>query len=350
MSGQPRARARQAGVDRVLVGPGREHEQRRLGDDRGRELAKPRGLLAARVMQVLDHEQERRLAAGRLDQLAHDLHAPVLDRLGVEIALDGRLVRRERRADQSAGVQDALGRQAPGRDRGADRLAALGRARVGPDAEQAREQRRQRAARFHLAEVENLHAMGGDALAARDAGERLEQPRLADAGFAARDDRAAASRRDAALEQRGHQRELRVPAGEQHLARADRAAQVIGQQDFVRRSAPCERVGIANRVAGERKRAVDARRQERALRDADGRRAGHEVGGGKRLLKRLRGAERPLRLVAGEVFEAEHCVQGLPRKPVRAAAVQRDGFVEELLQALRELAGLLRIERATPAT
>ena len=54
-----------------------------------------------------------------------------------------------------------------------------------------------------------------------------------------------------------------------------------------------ERVGVADRVAGERERAVDARRQQRALRDADGRRAGHEVGRGERLLQRVRGARAP---------------------------------------------------------
>ena len=35
------------------------------------------------------------------------------------------------------------------------------------DAEQAREQRRERAARLHLAEIEDLHAMAGDAARTR---------------------------------------------------------------------------------------------------------------------------------------------------------------------------------------
>ena len=63
-------------------------------------------------------------------------------------------------------------------------------------------------------------------------------------------------------------------------------------------------------------------------------------------MKRLRGAQRPLRLVAGEVLEAEDRVQAVSREPVGDAAVQRDGLVEEPLQALRQLARLLRVERA----
>ncbi len=337
------------GVDRVLVGPRGQHEQRRLRDDRGRELAEPRGLLAAGVVQVLDHEQERRPRAGRLDQLPHDRHAAVLERLRVDVALDRGLVRGQRRADQAARVQDAVGRQAAGLDRLDDRAPALGRPGVRGDAEQAREQRGERAARLHLAEVEHLHAMTGDAARARGIHERLEQARLADAGFAARDDRAAAPRRHAALEQRVHQRQLGLAAGERQVVRAERAAQALGEQHLARVRAPGERFGIAHRVARERERPVDARRQQRALGDAGRRRARREVAGADRMDDRLRGAQRPLRLVAGEVLEAEDRDQAVAREPVGDAAVQRDRLVEQPLQLLRQLARLLRVERARAA-
>ena len=125
----------------------------------------------------------------------------MLQALRVQIALDRDLVRRQRRARKAARVQDPVGGQAARLDRLCNRAAALGGTRFRAEAEQAREQRRQRPARLHLAEVEHLHAMAFRALGSRGFRERLEQSRLADAGVAARHDRAAAARRDAALEQ-----------------------------------------------------------------------------------------------------------------------------------------------------
>jgi hypothetical protein len=115
-----------------------------------------------------------------LDQAAHDFHPPVLQGLRVEIAFDRDLVRRERRTGKSARVQDSIGRQAARLDRLRDRTGTLGGTRLRAEAQQAREQRRQRAARLDLAEVEHLHAMAVGALRARGFRKRLEQARLAD--------------------------------------------------------------------------------------------------------------------------------------------------------------------------
>ena len=334
------------GVDGIFVRPRRQHEQGRLRRDGRREFPEPRRFLAAGVVQVLDDEQERRFRAGRLDQPPHDFHAPMLQSLRIQIALDRDLVRRKRRAGQAARVQDPVGGQAARLDRLRNRAAALGGTRLRAEPEQAREQRGQRPARLHLAEVEHLHAMAFRAPRARGFRERLEQARLADAGIAARDDRAAAARRDAALEQRSHERELRVPAREGQVPHAERAPQALGELDLAGMRAPRERLRIRHRVAGERKRAVDARRQERALRDARGRRAGGQLARAKRLHQRLRGAHRPLRLVAREFLQAEHGVQAVTREAIRDAAVQGDRLIEQPLQFLRLLARLLRVERA----
>ena len=94
----------------------------------------------------------------------------------------------------------------------------------------------------------------------------------------------------------------------------------------------------------ERKRPVHARRQERALRDADRGRAVGESTGAQGLLQRLRGAKRALRFVAAQFLESEHRIQPVAGEPVGDAAVQRDRLVEHALQALRQLAQFLRIE------
>ncbi len=243
-------------------------------------------------------------------------------------------------------MQDAVRRQAAGLDRLDDRAPPLGGSRIGGDAEQAREQRRERPPRLDLAEVEHLHAVAGDAARARGIHERFEQPRLADACLAAGDDRPPAPRRHAAVEQGVHQRQLGVAARERQVVHAERAAQPAREQHFARVCLARERLGIAHGVARERERPVDAGRQQRALRDAGRRRAGREVARADRVDDRLRRAQRPLRFVAREVLEPEHRDQPVSREPVRDAAVMRDRLVEESLQPLRQLACFFRVERA----
>ena len=102
-----------------------------------------------------------------------------------------------------------------------------------------------------------------------------------------------------------------MPAREGQVPHAERAPQALGELDLAGMRAARERFRIRHRVAGERERAVDARRQQRALRDARGRRAGGQLARAKRLHQRLRGAQRPLRLIAGEILEAEYRVQAV---------------------------------------
>ena len=283
-------------------------------------------------MQVLDDEQERRAGTGGLDQPPHDVDAAMLECLRVQIPLDRRLVGRERRADQSDGVQDAFRGQAAVGDRIRDCATAVVRIGIRADTEQAREQARERASRLDLAEIQHLHAMTFRTVCQGRLRESFEEARLADARFAARHDRAAATRRDRALEKRRHERKFRVTAGERRVPRAERAPQFVGEQDFVRLSAAGLRLRIRHRIAGERKRPVHARRQERTLRDADRGRAVGESARIERLLQCLRGTERALRFVAAQVLESEHGIQPVAGEPVRDAAVQGDRLVERALQ------------------
>ena len=218
------------GVDRILIGPRGEDEERGLRSDGGRKLAEARRFFAAGVMQVLDHEQERRARAGRFDQAPHDVDAAVLERLRVHILFDRRLIGGERRADQPDRMQDAFRGQAAGGDRIRDGASALDRIGIRTDAEQAREQARERAPRLDLSEVQHLHAVAFRSVRPRRVRERFEQARLADARLAAGHDRAAAPRRDRALEERRHEREFRVATRKTRVARAERAPQFVGEQ------------------------------------------------------------------------------------------------------------------------
>ena len=107
------------------------------------------------------------------------------------------------------------------------RRGALVRRGIRAETEQAQRQRRDRAPARRLAEVEDLRGMHGDAAFARSAAHRVDEARLADAGFAAHDDGASVTAGRASIERRENHRELRTAADERLRARADFAAQSL---------------------------------------------------------------------------------------------------------------------------